>query len=89
MSRRLLVGRRAFLAAAPAGVAAVEFGQEAATKSMRPPTSYPGAQLYDDKERAAVDDALDSHSLFRWYGPGKPTKVFSFERDLARYLTGS
>ncbi len=86
MSKRLLVGRRAFLAAVPGGAAAVQLREEAATKLKRPPTAYPGAQLYDEKERAAVDDALESRSLFRWYGPGKPTKVATFERELARYM---
>ena len=86
MSRRVLVDRRAFLAAAPAGVAAVQFPEEAATKPKRPPTSYPDAQMYDDKERAAVDDAVESRSLFRWYGPGRPEKVTAFEQELARYM---
>jgi 8-amino-3,8-dideoxy-alpha-D-manno-octulosonate transaminase len=41
--------------------------------------------MYDEQERIAVNEALESRSLFRWYGPGKPAKVFAFERDLARY----
>ena len=81
MNRKQIVGRRAFLAAVPAGAAAAS-----AAGPQRPPTSYPGAQLYDEKEHAAVSQALEERSLFRWYGPGKPTKVNDFERDLARYM---
>ncbi len=86
MSKRLLVGRRAFLAAAPAGAAAAQSGNGISPRPQRPPTAYPGAQMYDDQERAAVNQALESKSLFRWYGPGKPTKVTTFEQDLARYM---
>ena len=85
MNRRLLA-RRAFLAAAPAGAAARQLGGDTATKPKRPPTSFPGAQMYDEKERAEVDEAVESQSLFRWYGPGKPTKVLTFEQDLGRHI---
>ncbi len=74
MSTRLLVGRRAFLTAVPAGAAAVPLQEQTGSRPSRSPTSYPGAQLYDEKERVEVNDALESRSLFRWYGPGSPTK---------------
>lgn len=80
MSKRSSIGRRAFLAA-PAGAAAGRL----AGAPQRPPTSYPGAQMYDEQERTAVNEALESRSLFRWYGPGKPGKVSAFEQELARY----
>ena len=86
MSRRLRLDRRAFLAAVPAGAAALPLQGETHSQPKRTPTSYPGAQLYDEKERAELNDALESRSLFRWYGPGNPRKVIAFEQELARYL---
>ncbi len=86
MARRALVGRRELLAAVSAGAAGAKLRGQAAGKPARAATSYPGAQMYDEKERAAVDEALESKTLFRWYGPGKPTKVFAFEQDLARMM---
>ena len=86
MSTKLLVGRRAFLAAVPAGAAALPLQEQAGSRPIRPPTSYPGAQLYDENERIELNDALESRSLFRWYGPGSPTKVTTFEHELARHM---
>jgi 8-amino-3,8-dideoxy-alpha-D-manno-octulosonate transaminase len=85
MSRRPLVNRRAFLAAAPVAAAALP-PDKTIDKPKRLPTSYPGAQLYDDKERMEVNAALESRSLFRWYGPGNPAKVAAFEQEMARYM---
>jgi 8-amino-3,8-dideoxy-alpha-D-manno-octulosonate transaminase len=46
-------------------------------------TEYPGTQLYDEQERGELTEAYDSHSLFRFYGPTKPRKVATFEKELA------
>jgi 8-amino-3,8-dideoxy-alpha-D-manno-octulosonate transaminase len=86
VSRKPLIGRRAFLAGAPLAAAALPSPDQGATKPKRLSTSYPGAQLYDESERAEVNAALESRSLFRWYGPSTPTKVNNFEKDLARYM---
>jgi 8-amino-3,8-dideoxy-alpha-D-manno-octulosonate transaminase len=42
-----------------------------------------GAALLGDEERAAVLEVLDSHSLFRYYGPNLLGKVAAFELALA------
>lgn len=73
------LSRRLFLGAAPA--AAVPLSAETA-----PTASFPGVQFYDQQERKEVLDALESRSLFRWYGPATPNKVASFETELARYM---
>ena len=86
MTKSPLVGRRAFLAAAPAGAAALPLGQGPAGNTKRQPTAYPGAQVYDEGERNEVVEAVESHSLFRWYGPGHPRKVADFELSLARHM---
>lgn len=85
-SSRLRVDRRAFLAAVPAGAAAVPLQGVPNSKPVRTPTSFPGAQLYDEKERAELNEALETRSLFRWYGPGSPAKVAAFEQALARHM---
>ena len=85
--------RRSFLAAIPA-VAAVSLpvangeGKLAAdggtpVRATRLTTEYPGTQLYDEQERGELTEAYDSHSLFRFYGPTKPRKVATFEKELA------
>jgi 8-amino-3,8-dideoxy-alpha-D-manno-octulosonate transaminase len=49
-------------------------------------TECPGAQFYDDKEQAEVTQAVESHSLFRWYGPQTPRKVAAFEKEFAKVM---
>jgi 8-amino-3,8-dideoxy-alpha-D-manno-octulosonate transaminase len=82
MRKTPLVGRRAFLAAAPAAALPLR----GAGKPKRASTAYPGSQMYDDKERAEVTEAVESRSLFRWYGPGNPGKVNAFEQELGRAM---
>jgi 8-amino-3,8-dideoxy-alpha-D-manno-octulosonate transaminase len=49
-------------------------------------TECPGAQFYDDKEQIEATQAVESHSLFRWYGPQTPRKVANFEKDFAKVI---
>lgn len=48
---------------------------------------YFGTQYYDEAERRALEDVLNSGSPFRWYGPGpnRPNKVLNFEREFAKH----
>jgi 8-amino-3,8-dideoxy-alpha-D-manno-octulosonate transaminase len=46
----------------------------------------PGTQFYDDQEQTEVRQAVETHSLFRWYGPQTPQKVAKFEQELAKYM---
>lgn len=48
--------------------------------------SWPGAQLYDEKEAKAVFDVCMKQSPFRYYGIHKPTMVKSFEQNFAERI---
>jgi 8-amino-3,8-dideoxy-alpha-D-manno-octulosonate transaminase len=91
--------RRSFLArscvAVPAlGMPATLAGSQSATR--RPPPAAPGIaaiepgyvgpQFFDDQERQALQEVLDSGSPFRYWGPGKPQKVQRFEENFAGYM---
>lgn len=90
------VNRRAFLTAVPviASSAAVASGAEVKlavsggtpVRTNRLATEYPGAQFYDEQERTELTQVYDSHSLFRFYGPGNPQKAANFERELKTYM---
>ena len=43
------------------------------------PYEFPGAHWLDEEEERAVVDVLRNGSLFRYYGPGKPTYVEALE----------
>ncbi len=46
-------------------------------------TACPGSQFYDDHEVSAAEHAVETHGLFRWYGPpGRPDprNVSDFEQ---------
>ncbi|UCE49979.1 MAG: hypothetical protein JSW47_07440, partial [Phycisphaerales bacterium] len=45
-----------------------------------------GPQFFDEREEQALMDVLESGSPFRYWGPGKPTKVLRFEEDFAKYM---
>lgn len=47
------------------------------------PGPYPGALLMGRAEEKAVIEVLRSKSLFRYYGPGTPTRVSAFEKQFA------
>lgn len=93
-TRRL--NRRSFLAAAPALAAtplmadiekqtlAVNGGTPVRATALA--SSFTGTQFYDEQEQTELMDALGSRSLNRWYGPGTPTKVAKFERELAAFM---
>src|ERR1039458_6115840 len=90
------VNRRAFLAAVPviASSSVLASGAEAQlavsggtpVRTTRLTTEYPGAQFYDDQERTELNQAYDSHSLFRFYGSGNPQKANNFEREMKTFM---
>ncbi|MEN6574983.1 MAG: DegT/DnrJ/EryC1/StrS family aminotransferase [Phycisphaerales bacterium] len=47
---------------------------------------YVGPQFFDKREEQALLDVLESGSPFRYWGPGKPDKVFRFEEEFARHM---
>jgi dTDP-4-amino-4,6-dideoxygalactose transaminase len=47
---------------------------------------YIGPQFFDEHEEQALLDVMESRSPFRYWGPGKPTKVLRFEERFAEYM---
>ena len=92
------VDRRTFLATIPAAMAAVPLvaattdrplaidGGTPVRTSRHSGVGYPGARVYDDQEKTEITEAIDTKTLFRFYGPGEPHKVEYFERDFGAFL---
>jgi dTDP-4-amino-4,6-dideoxygalactose transaminase len=47
---------------------------------------YIGPQFFDKREEEALLEVLESGSPFRYWGPGRPTKVLRFEEGFAEYM---
>ncbi|HCO92976.1 MAG TPA: glutamine--scyllo-inositol aminotransferase [Phycisphaerales bacterium] len=47
---------------------------------------YIGPQFFDEREEQALLEVLESGSPFRYWGPGKPTKVLHFEEKFAEHM---
>nr|MBP7052515.1 DegT/DnrJ/EryC1/StrS family aminotransferase [Phycisphaerae bacterium] len=47
---------------------------------------YVGPQFFDKKEEQALLEVLESGSPFRYWGPGRPDKVFRFEEAFAKHM---
>ncbi len=45
-----------------------------------------GPQFFDEREKQALLEVMESGSPFRYWGPGKPTKVLRFEENFAKYM---
>ncbi len=45
-----------------------------------------GPQFFDEQEEQALMEVMESGSPFRYWGPGKPTKVLRFEENFAKYM---
>jgi len=67
-----------------AGKLAIDGGKPVRSKPLR--GLYPGAMMIGEEEKRAVLEVLDSKSLFRFYGPGEPGKVATFEREFAEKM---
>ena len=88
--------RRQFLTTSCIALSAVGIGS-GGEKPAVPQTSKPlnapdidpgyiGPQFFDEAEERALLEVLESGSPFRYWGPGKPTKVQRFEERFAQYM---
>jgi len=71
------------------GLSAQKLPARAAAASAQIPRIDPGfigPQFFDEREEQALLDVLESGSPFRYWGPGKPTKVLRFEENFAKYM---
>jgi 8-amino-3,8-dideoxy-alpha-D-manno-octulosonate transaminase len=88
--------RRAFLttgcmalSGAAIGSAAPKIFSKESPRQMESPDinpGYIGPQFFDKREEQALLEVLESGSPFRFWGPGKPTKVLRFEENFAEYM---
>ena len=88
--------RRGFLTRSCIALSAVSVGS-GGEKPAAPQTSrrldapdidpgYIGPQFFDEAEERALMEVMESGSPFRYWGPGKPTKVQYFEERFAQYM---
>lgn len=61
-----------------------ETAQPAETINIDP--GYIGPQYFDEQEEQALMEVLETRSPFRYWGPGKPTKVLHFEENFAKHM---
>ena len=83
------MSRRAFLATAAAAASAPLLGaanrQDLAVEGGRPvrstplTTDYEGANFIGTEEKKELDEAVETRSLFRFYGFSQPQKARTFE----------
>ncbi|UCG56577.1 MAG: DegT/DnrJ/EryC1/StrS family aminotransferase [Phycisphaerales bacterium] len=87
--RQFLASSCMALSGAGVGVTAQRLlGQERPTQPDVPDIDpgYIGPQFFDEREEQALLEVLESGSPFRYWGPGRPTKVLRFEENFARYM---
>ncbi len=63
---------------------ALEGGTPVRTSPM--PPCFVGAGLLGEEEKSLVNEVIDSKTLFRHYGPGKPHFVNDFEREFRGFI---
>lgn len=88
--------RRSFVAAGVGAWSAAAFSTKSrgalAHAASTPPDidridpGYVGPQFYDELEKRALLDVVESGSPFRYWGPGDPVKVREFEEAFARHM---
>ena len=61
-------------------------GSAASATVERIDPGFIGPQFFDEQERQALMDVVESGSPFRYWGPGKPTKVLRFEERFAQHM---
>jgi len=61
-----------------------EISQSSETLKIEP--GYIGPQHFDEQEKQALMEVLESRSPFRYWGYGTPTKVLRFEENFAKYM---
>jgi len=86
--------RRTFFAATAAAAGATGGTEKLAAQGGTPVRAKPlqaryfGPLYYDDKERAEINEVLETGRPFRWYGPGNepPRKVATLEKEFAAHM---
>ena len=58
----------------------------AAEPALQTDPGFVGPAYFDDAEKKALLEVMESGSPFRYWGPGRPTKVRAFEDAFARYM---
>ncbi len=63
-------------------------GRQSTTSDAMPniDPGYIGPQFFDEREEQALLEVLESRSPFRYWGPGRPTKVLRFEEKFAEFM---
>jgi len=90
------VTRRSFLMSSCLAVSGISMsfgpkkllGRES-SKAIDVPNINPGfigPQFFDEREQQALMEVVESGSPFRYWGPGKPTKVLRFEEGFAKHM---
>ncbi len=90
------MSRRTFLATVSAAASAPLLGaadaQDLAVKGGRPvrstplTTQYEGANFIGEEEKRELDEAVETRSLFRFYGFTQPHKARTFEEEFQRLM---
>jgi len=90
------VTRRSFLATGCLTVSGIGMGLgpkrllgRESSRAIDVPNINPGfigPQFFDEREEQALMEVLESGSPFRYWGPGKPTKVLRFEEGFAKHM---
>jgi 8-amino-3,8-dideoxy-alpha-D-manno-octulosonate transaminase len=90
------MSRRAFLATAAAAASAPLLGaanrQDLAVEGGRPvrstplTTDYEGANFIGTEEKKELDEAVETRSLFRFYGFSQPQKARTFEEEFQNLI---
>jgi 8-amino-3,8-dideoxy-alpha-D-manno-octulosonate transaminase len=90
------VTRRRFLASSCLTVSGISMGlgpqkllgRESAKATDMPNINpgYIGPQFFDECENQALMEVMETGSPFRYWGPGKPTKVLRFEEGFAKHM---
>jgi 8-amino-3,8-dideoxy-alpha-D-manno-octulosonate transaminase len=90
------MSRRTFLAAVSAAASAPLLGaadaQDLAVKGGRPvrstplTTQYEGANFIGEEEKRELDEAVETRSLFRFYGFTQPQKARTFEEEFQKLM---
>lgn len=90
------VTRRSFLMSSCLAVSGISTGfgtkkllGRESSKAIDVPNINPGfigPQFFDEREKQALMEVMESGSPFRYWGPGKPTKVLRFEEGFAKHM---
>src|SRR6185369_8915343 len=75
------MNRRQFAAASAAMMSGARGAAPVRDRPLQP--GYWGSEYYDEAEQRQVAEVFEARSPFRWYGPKKPLKVATFEKEFA------